>query len=313
MTAPFGVVIVNWNSRDDLAECLRSLRGQTDRDFETVVVDNGSTDGSPAMVREQFGWAMLIEAQENLGFAEGCNRAVAASSAAWVATLNNDAVAANTWVATLKGVAARAAPRLGMVQCRILFRERPERTNSTGVLVFTDGRAIDRDYDAPARAGDVQEEIFCPSAGAAMYRRAMLDEVRLSSGYLDRGFFMYYEDVDLGWRCRLAGWDALYVPEAVVHHRFHGSAGRRGSHFVALQCHRNRLRYLVKNGSLPLLLRSAPRTLADLVHALRLGGPAELPSWYRSARAALRQRRELQPLLRVPRQELERRWLRTAR
>ena len=87
------VVIVNWNSREALGDCLRALEAQTDRAFETVVVDNGSSDGSQEMVRGQFARVVLLEAGENLGFAEGCNRGIERASGAWIATLNNDTIA----------------------------------------------------------------------------------------------------------------------------------------------------------------------------------------------------------------------------
>src|SRR5450432_547613 len=91
------VVIVNWNSQDDLAQCLESMRTQTHQDLEVIIVDNGSKDGSVAMVRERFGEFTLLDEGENLGFAEGCNRGIAAASGEWVAMLNNDAVAEPQW------------------------------------------------------------------------------------------------------------------------------------------------------------------------------------------------------------------------
>lgn len=126
------VIVVNWNSRDDLAGCLDSLRVQTERSFEAIVVDN----------------------------------------------------------------------------------QHPDRTNSTGVLMFADTTAYDRGFDAPVSDDEQDEEAFCASAGAALYRRTMSDQVCPESGVFDRTFFMYFEDVHLGWRCRLAGWSAIYAPAA---------------------------------------------------------------------------------------------------
>src|SRR5579862_1453977 len=100
-TMRLSVVVVNWNSRDDLDACLRSVAAQTHADVEIIVVDNGSDDGSGAMVRERFPGTILIEAGRNLGFAEGCNRGIRASSGEWIALLNNDAVADADWAASL--------------------------------------------------------------------------------------------------------------------------------------------------------------------------------------------------------------------
>ena len=300
------VVVVNWNARDLLRDCLTSLALQDDRDFETVVVDNGSEDGSVAMVRAEFPGVVVVGETENLGFAEGCNRGIARASQPWIATLNNDAVAGPRWIAELRGALEHADARVGMLQSQMRFRNRRDQLNSTGVVVLGNGHARDRDYGAPARSDDRVEEVFCPTAGAALYRRAMLDEVRLASGYFDRAFFMYYEDVDLGWRCRLAGWGALYVPGARVDHVFRGSSRRRGGGFVTSLCLQNRLRTLLKNGSLRFIVRTSPRSARDVLQ-LTLAGSAGR-AW-RAALDGLRQRRAVGRLAVTPRAAVERRWV----
>jgi GT2 family glycosyltransferase len=302
------VVVINWNAREELAACLASLEAQTDAEFEVIVVDNASTDGSADMVRRRHPDVRLIEAGENLGFAEGCNRGFAAARGAWVATLNNDAAAEPGWIAALRGAAQSAGARVGMLQSKILFRHDRSRTNSTGVLVFTDGRACDRDFDRPARDGESPEEIFAASAGAALYRRRMLDDVRLGTGIFDRTYFMYFEDVDLGWRARLADWTSVYVPGAVVVHAFRGSSSRRGAYFVELHCMANRLRTLAKNASLPFLCTTARRTVADVAWATRRIGPKAFPLFVGAVLDGARQRPEVSRLARQPRRAVERRW-----
>jgi GT2 family glycosyltransferase len=304
------VVVVNWNSRDDLAECLASLDGQTDRDFEIVVSDNGSTDGSIELVRERFPRVVLLENNANLGFAEGCNRGIERATGSWIALLNNDATAAPNWIEELRRAADAAGPRLGMLQSRLVFKQHPDRTNSTGVVLFKDGCAVDRDFDAPLRADDSFEEVFCITAGAGLYRRAMLDSVRLPSGIFDRTYFMYYEDLDLGWRCRLAGWDAFYVPSAVVYHAFQGSSHRRGANFVERHCKRNRIRTLVKNGSLPFLLRTLPKTVRDVRELVTWDGLGALREVATAVRDAVPQRAEVAKLAQRSRREVEGRWVR---
>lgn len=303
------VVVVNWNSKDDLRDCLLSLRAQTDQRFEAILVDNGSVDGSLEMMRAEFPEVVLVATGENLGFAEGCNRGIAVATRPWLAMLNNDAVAAPDWIATLRAAARAGDERLGMIQCCIRFKQRPDRLNSTGVHLMPNGNARDRDFDAPLRE-EPPSEIFCPSAGAALYRRAMLDACKLPTGWFDRTFFMYYEDVDLGWRCRLAGWRAIYLPSAIVHHRFHGSASRRGAHFVEVQCAKNRLRYLAKNASPSFLVTSAPKTLVDLGNSLRWGGPRALVELAKAVRDGVLGRREVERARRVDRRALERSWVR---
>jgi GT2 family glycosyltransferase len=302
------VVVVNWNGRPDLESCLASLAGQTDRMFETIVVDNGSGDGSVEMVRGRFPWACLVETGANLGFAEAANAGIDASRSDWVATLNNDAVAAPDWIARLRESAGSAGPSVGAFQSRVLFRHDRARLNSTGVLLFTDGRSVDRDFDTPARHDDVATPIFCASAGAALYRRAMLEQVRLPSGYFDRRFFMYFEDVDLGWRSRLAGWDAVYEPGATVVHAWQASSSRRGRWFVKVHTKRNHILTLVKNASLPFLVKSLLATGLDWIRIPACGGPGALVDLLRKLPGAREERALVTAMCRVPRRDVENRW-----
>ena len=304
------VVVVNWNSRADLRACLESLRAGTHQDLELVVVDNGSADGSVELVRERFPEVVLIAAGENLGFAEGCNRGIEASTAPWVAMLNNDAVAEPRWAEALVAAAERAPPDCGMLQSVMLFLERPGVVNSTGIELLRNGRGRDRAEGLRHDQVAAPVEIFCPTAGAAAYRRSMLEEVKLGAGYFDRHHFMYYEDLDLGWRARLGGWTAWLVPDAVVHHRWHGSADRHGRAWLRVIARTNRVRTLLKNGSPRFLLTSALATLLDVAVVLQSGGGDGALRLLEAARASVRQRREVAALARLPRELVEERWVR---
>ncbi|MFI5298997.1 MAG: glycosyltransferase, partial [Polyangiales bacterium] len=265
--------------------------------------------GSCARVRARFADVVLIETGENLGFAEACNRGIARATGEWIVTLNNDAVAAPDFIAELRAVASACASHVGSIQARIVFRGRERTLNSTGIALFADGTAMDRDYEAPVRDGDVVEEIFCATAGAAMYRRAMLDAIALPSGAFDRGFFMYCEDLDLGWRAQLAGWSCLYAPRATVAHVFQASSKRHGTDFVALQCKKNRLRTLVKNGSRRMIARGLVRSVLDVGYCVRRGGSAAIGELARGIESALDERRRVQQMTTRPRAEIERRWI----
>lgn len=309
MTPWLSVVIVNWNARDALRTCLQSLRRQTERDVEVIVVDNGSTDGSADLARRIHPTALLVEMGRNRGFAEGCNRGIERSRAPWILTLNNDTEAPSDLLARLRAAAERAGATVGMLQPRVVFRERRTRLNSTGVVVHRDGSAHDRDFEQPLGVREIADEVMCVTAGAGLFRRAMLDATRLPSGYFDPHYFMYFEDVDLGWRCRLAGWTARYVPDACVYHTFQASSRRRGPYFVTAQCMRNRVRTLLKNGSLNLLVRSLPRSASDLLWLLQHAGGRALAGWLGAAWSALRQRADVTRIARLPRRTIEKRWL----
>jgi GT2 family glycosyltransferase len=309
-TLDLSIVIVNWNALDDLRRCLASLRPQLREDTEVIVVDNGSRDGSSSAAREALPEVHLLALPRNLGFAAGCNRGIERSGGTWILTLNNDTVAAPDFLDRLRAAARGAAPDVGMLQPRVVLQGR-DRLNSTGVLVHRDGSANDRDFDAPLDTRTHADDVLCATAGAGLYRREMLEELRLSSGYFDPAYFMYFEDVDLGWRCRLAGWKARYIPDAVVEHRFQGSSHRHGAHFVTIQCMRNRVRTLLKNASWRLLIRSLPRTASDLLWLLQHAGGRALSDWLGAVHNAAAQRAQVSRLLRISRRVLERRWMRT--
>jgi GT2 family glycosyltransferase len=308
-TPAISVIIVNWNAKSELAQCLQSLQRQTLSTFETIVVDNGSSDGSLALLREQFPTVIVIEAGENLGFAQGVNRGLSLARGAWIATLNNDTVADPQWIERLQAVVETAPAELGMLQSHMAFRDDRNRINSTGLLLFRDATAADRGFGKADGSEHWSQEIFCPTAGAALYRRSMLDQVQLPTGIFDGSFFMYYEDVDLGWRCRLAGFTARYVPDAIVFHAFQGSSRRHGNRFVPLHCKRNRWLALARNASWSLVLRSSPRTLLDLIWIAFLCGPAALIEALPLVRAALSQRSIVTGLMRQRREDIERVWL----
>ena len=303
------VIVVNWNLRDELAACLESLRLQTHDDLEVIVVDNGSHDGSAELVRSQYPECKLLRETENLGFAEGCNRGISVATGEWVAMLNNDAVADPHWAAELVRAAEGGPPQLGMLQSLMLYKERPDTINSTGIELRKNGSGRDRQEGMPRRSGHAQEEIFCCCAGAAAYRRAMLEQIKLSSGYFDRTHFMYYEDLDLGWRARLAGWSASYVPNSVVFHRWHGSSERHGRAWLIAIARTNRIRTLLKNASWAFLIRTSFKIIGaslELLWFTRARGPLTL---YRAVTTSLASRKAVTALSTEDRRSVETRWL----
>jgi GT2 family glycosyltransferase len=305
------VVVVNWNSREDLLACLDALERQTHRDLEVVVVDNASNDGSVEEVRERFPRVTLLAQRENLGFAEGCNRGIAAASAPWIALLNNDAVADARWAEELMLAAERGPEECGMLQSLMLFQSEPDKINSTGIELAKSGGGRDRHENRrrPPPGGPL-EEIFCPTGGAAAYRRTMLDRLRLPTGWLDREHFCYYEDMDLGWRARLAGWRAFFVPSSWVLHRYHGSTSRRGEAWLIQITGTNRIRTLLKNASWPFLLATSHHTVFDVAQVLRHGRLPAAKKLVDAVRSGLAQRQLVDRLATQSRRSIERAWVR---
>jgi GT2 family glycosyltransferase len=302
------VVIVNWNSIDDLRACLTSLRAQLHTELELIVVDNGSSDGSPAMVQTEFPEVKLLSQTDNLGFAQACNIGIDASRGEWVAMLNNDTLAQPNWARALVAEIEAAAPDCGMLQSLLLYQDRPEVINSTGIELTYSGGGRDRDGGRAAGTTHPERNLFCPTAGAAAYRRSMLHAIKLPNGYFDPDHFMYYEDLDLGWRARLAGWSAHYVPESVVLHRWCGSSTRHGRGWLVVLSSTNRLRTLVKNASIFFILRTIPRTVLELAKLIWFGRVAGLARLLKALRQSSYLRRSVRAMERLPRRAIERQW-----
>jgi GT2 family glycosyltransferase len=251
------VIIVNLNGLEHLESCLESLKDQAFRDFEVVLVDNGSRDGSVDFLRERHPWVRLVQLQDNSGFASGNNIGLEHASGEYVVTLNNDTRVDGEWLAKLVA-AADAHPKVGMVGCRIVSFKDPDQIDSLGMRICRDGmsRAAYRLQNWSSLSLAPVIEILFPSACAALYRRAMIEEV----GFFDDDFFAYCEDTDLGLRGRLAGWGAVLATEAVVFHKYSGTGGVF-SPFKLCLVERNHYWVALKNFPLLMLLAVPWHTL----------------------------------------------------
>jgi GT2 family glycosyltransferase len=234
------VVIVNWNRRELLRACLESVRKQAGAEFETIVVDNGSADGSADLAEHAFG-CRVIRNRENRGFCAANNQGIAAARGEFIALLNNDAEAAPNWLAALYS-ALETRPGAGMAASKVLVHEDPRRIDKVGHLIYLDGQNRGRGTGAiDSGQFDRLEECLWPDGCAAMYRKRMLDEI----GGFDEDFFAYADDAELGLRARIAGWTAVYVPDAVVRHHRGATLGKDSARRLVL-IERNRVLLAVK-------------------------------------------------------------------
>ena len=230
-------VVVNWNRADLMGACLRSLAAQRFQDFEVIVVDNGSTDGSLDLLRSrEFSHIRRIENTENRGFCAANNQGLAVARGEYVALLNNDAEAEPPWLGELVD-AIRNRKDVGMAASKILVYEDPTTIDKVGHLIFPDGQNRGRGTGERDRGQyDQLEEVAWPDGSAALYRKAMLEQI----GGFDEDFFAYADDAELGLRAQIAGWRCLYVPTAVVNHH-HGSTLGRYSEQRLFLIERNRV------------------------------------------------------------------------
>ncbi len=229
------VLIVNYNSGARLRACLECLSGQTWRNFETIVVDNASIDGSERAAEEQGAGVTLIAAGANLGFAAGNNLGAREARGEWIAFLNPDAYAEPDWLAEFVAATRRYpwADAFGSTQ---IDAADPQRIDGAGDVYHVFGIAYRGHYGWPLAQLPPDGECFAPCAAAAFYRREMFERL----GGFDERFFCYSEDVDLGFRLRLAGGRAVQLSAARVRHEGSGVTGRY-SDFTVYHGNRNRI------------------------------------------------------------------------
>lgn len=261
--ARVAVVIPSWNGAPFLGDCLRSLAAQT-HPAQVVVVDNGSSDGTAALVGERFPEVTLIPLPTNRGFAGAVNVGVGhalRSDADYVALLNNDAVAEVDWLERLVECAERH-PEVGIVAPKLLLAD-GRHIDSTGDFYSSWGWAYPRgrdELDEGQYDGPELREVFCGSGGASLFRARMLKEV----GLFDEDYFAYLEDQDLGFRAQLMGWRARYEPAARAYHRMMATSARI-SNFGRYQAIRNCIYLYVKNLPAALFWKYLPKFLLGLV------------------------------------------------
>lgn len=310
--------VINYNDGPRLERCLRSLLGQAHRPAEIVVLDNGSTDESRHLVRQRFPEVRLIALPTNVGFSGGANVVVRETRAPYLMLVNPDVVLDPGFVAELVRFAA-ARPDVGSLTGKLV---RPRHTSappvidSTGHILFRSRWVANRGEGEEDRGQyECPDEIFGVSGAAPLYRRAMLDDIRVGGEVFAESFFLYLEDVDVDWRARLRGWRAYYIPTAIAYHeRRSRGEHRRGEASVLRHALKNRYLLMLRNDGLAAWLRDAwailPLELIRPVDFLR-AAPSALLGYVdvaRLLRRTLRERRQIRARVRIAPGEMGR-WL----
>lgn len=263
---PVSIVIVTHNGLKFLTRCLPSVFRQDYREFEVIVVVNGSTDGTSAWLRQHYPGVKHIENSRNLGYCAATNQGIRQSMGEYIIVLDDDTEMEPGFLAAMVA-AAESAEDVGMVASQVLFDHDPTRIDSAGIEVDKAGIAWNRHVGlASTDEPDSCVEVFGSTGAAGLYARKMLDQV----GLLDEDFFIYYDDADIAWRGQRAGWRCLYNPAARVRHVHSGTSGKWSS-FKTFLLGRNKLWTMIKNYSLGSFLLHLPVILAYELAAVSYG------------------------------------------
>lgn len=283
------IIIPTWNGKHHLETCLPSLAQQTFQDFEIVIVDNGSADGTVAWLATAWPDVQIVALPHNIGVTGAFNEGVVAARGDYLLLLNNDTEADSNFLAELVRV-ADAYPDAGMVAAKLRLFDDRTRLHAAGDYYTVSGRPGNRGvWQVDEGQWDTDEPIFAPCGGAALYRRALFEQI----GLFDSRFESYLEDVDLAWRAQLAGWGCRLAYHAIVYHKVSATGGGPLASFYN---GRNWLYVILKNMPAPLLRRYWRAILRE---QLTITVDA-LKAW-RGAAARARLRGQLAGVLALPR------------
>ena len=235
------VVIPNYNGAAYLESCLRALLADAPG-AEILVVDNGSTDGSKEAAEEKFPQVRVIALDKNYGFCRACNEGMRAASAPYVILLNNDTEVLPGFTGALVE-AMEADGRIFSAGAKMIQLHHRDKIDDAGDFYCALGWAFARGKGRPAECYGQQDEIFAACGGAAVYRKSVLEKI----GYLDEAHFAYLEDIDLGYRAKIAGYRNVFVPAARVLHAGSGTSGSRHNAFKVALSSRNSVYLVYKN------------------------------------------------------------------
>ncbi|HEX2298992.1 MAG TPA: glycosyltransferase family 2 protein, partial [Pseudonocardiaceae bacterium] len=254
------VVVVNYRGAEDTVTCLRVLRDELDWPadrLELICVDNASGDGSAETITAAVPQARLIRSAANTGFAGGCNLGAGKAAGPVVAFLNNDARPHPGWVRAAVEV-LRAEPDVAAVASKVLYWD-GERIDFADAALTWYGMGYKPHAGAPDDGGhDTARDVLFGTGAALLVRRDVFTRL----GGFDERFFMFYEDVDLGWRLTLRGWRVRYEPRSIAYHRHHASLRGADPAREIYLLERNALAALYKNVSDETLATVLPAALA---------------------------------------------------
>lgn len=255
------VIIPNWNGKDLLKDCLTSLRTQSFKSFEIILVDNGSDDDSTKYTKENFPQVKIIKLNKNYGFAKAINDGVKISSAEYVVFLNNDTKVDKDWLKNLV-LCAGKHPEVISVNSKILNFDNPKLIDGVGILINEVGQAKSIGWQEKDLGQYNKEQyIFGATGGASLFKRKEF----IKLGYFDESYFMYSEEVDFAFRAQFMGLQSIYCPKAKVFHKHKATAKKLPQNIEYWQF-RNMTQTIIKDFPLSILLKDFRWLKIILVH-----------------------------------------------
>lgn len=244
------VIVPNWNGMRFVSMCLDSLAQLHFENFEVIVVDNGSTDGSRELIEEKYPWVRLLKLTHNMGFAIACNEGIKTSNAKYIVLLNNDIEVTPDWLTELYEGMERH-PECGMGTTKMMFLDNRDTFYNTGDLFHSWSAGGGRGQgEKDIGQYDLEDYVFGACAGAGIYRKELFNQI----GLFDEDFFIFAEDVDLNMRSQLQRFQAVYLPKSKVYHIGTATVGLYSDRYVYL-CKRNDILVFVKNYSLKMYFK----------------------------------------------------------
>lgn len=254
------VIIPNYNGAKFLEDCFKALKRQTYEDMEVIFVDNASTDDSVEFAKKLYPGIRVIELSDNTGFACAVNRGIEAAQGEYVLLLNNDTIIFPNFVKNQYKM-IKNKPDVFSCSALMIQNKNRELVDDAGDELAALGWGFAPDRDKPVSGCGVPHEVFSSCAGAAIYRKSVFDEI----GLFDENFFAYLEDMDVGYRARLAGYRNLYNPYAKVYHIGSASSGSRHNAFKVELSARNTMYMIRKNMPAAQLVLNLPFIMSGIM------------------------------------------------
>lgn len=252
------IIIVNWNGKQWLETCLPSLMRQSYKPVEIIVVDNGSSDGSGEWVNRHYPDVILVRRKTNTGFAEANDRGYRKSRGKYILFLNNDTVVLKNFITEFLKVFA-SDKRIAGAQSKLLLMDDHTKLDAVGAFLTPTGILFHYGLKQPdAPSYDAQIDLYTVKGASMMFRRDVLEKVKLRGNLFDPAYFAYFEETDLCHRIWLAGYRIVYAHKSVVYHKAGATSTKIPNAFVQFHSFKNRIHSYIKNLSVPNLLRILP-------------------------------------------------------